>query len=74
MAVQRRSFYSREQKMEGDSRDYICPECGVEMVVVDSGDFRGVTWENLECPECGFEVNEEPDWDYMSECEGAREW
>ena len=35
------------------------------MHVVDSGCFRGVNWENLECPECGYEVNEEPDMDFI---------
>ena len=45
-----------------------------EMEVTAEGEFRGVNWENLECPECGFEVNEEPDWDFMRECERDTEW
>ncbi len=44
------------------------------MEIIDSGQFRGVDWENLECPECGFEINEEPDWDFMCDCEREREW
>lgn len=44
------------------------------MEVTAEGEFRGVNWENLECPECGFEVNEEPDWDFMRECERDTEW
>lgn len=50
--------------------DYSCPVCGAEMSVVDSGCFRGVNWENLECPECGYEVNEEPDMDFIYQ----KEW
>lgn len=50
--------------------DYYCPVCGAEMHVVDSGCFRGVNWENLECPECGYEVNEEPDMDFIYQ----KEW
>lgn len=78
MAVQRRAFYS-QREMQNDPQcynsrqDYSCPECGAEMEVVDSGQFRGVDWENLECPECGFEINEEPDWDFMCDCECERE-
>lgn len=79
MAVQRRAFYSQREMLNDPQcyntrDDYTCPECGAEMIVVESGTFRGVDWENLECPECGHEVNEEPDWDFMRECERDREW
>ena len=43
------------------------------MDVVNSGCFRGVDWENLECPDCGYEVNEEPDWDFMRDFERERD-
>lgn len=70
MAVQRRSFYSQREMLNdpqcyNSRQDYTCPECGAEMQVTDSGCFRGVDWENLECPECGYEVNEEPDLDFI---------
>ena len=74
MAAQRRAFCSQREMLNdlqcyNTRDDYSCPVCGAEMHVVDSGCFRGIDWENLECPECGYEVNEEPDWDFMSECE-----
>ena len=79
MAVQRRAFYSQREMLNdpqcyNSRQDYSCPECGAEMEVTAEGEFRGFNWENLECPECGFEINEEPDWDFMAECEREREW
>ena len=70
MAAQRRAFYSQREMLNDPQcyntrQDYTCPECGAEMIVVESGTFRGVDWENLECPECGHEVNEEPDIDFI---------
>jgi ssDNA-binding Zn-finger/Zn-ribbon topoisomerase 1 len=70
MAVQRRAFYSQREMLNdpqcyNSRQDYSCPECGAEMEIIDSGKFRGVDWENLECPECGYEVNEEPDLDFI---------
>lgn len=70
MAVQRRAFCSQREMLNdpqcyNSRQDYSCPECGAEMQVTDSGCFRGVDWENLECPECGYEVNEEPDLDFI---------
>lgn len=79
MAVQRRAFSSQRERLNDPQcyntrEDYNCPECGAEMEIVDSGYYKGVNWENLECPECGYEVNEEPDWDYMYECRRDEEW
>ena len=70
MAVQRRAFYSQREMLNdpqcyNSRQDYSCPECGAEMEIIDSWKFRGVDWENLECPECGYEVNEEPDLDFI---------
>ena len=70
MAVQRRAFYSQREMLNdpqcyNSRQEYTCPECGAEMIVVESGTFRGVDWENLECIECGHEINEEPDMDFI---------
>ena len=70
MAVQRRAFCSQREMLNdpqcyNSRQDYSCPECGAEMEVTAEGEFRGVTWENLECPESGFEINEEPDMDFI---------
>ena len=78
MAVQRRAFYSQREMVNdpecyNSRQDYSCPECGAQMDVVNSGCFRGVDWENLECPDCGYEVNEEPDWDFMRDFERERD-
>ena len=74
MAVQRRSFYSQRDMLNdpecyNSRQDYSCPECGALMIVVESGTFRGVDWENLECLECGHEINEEPDLDFIYDLE-----
>lgn len=79
MAVQRRAFYSQREMLNdpqcyNNRRDYACPECGAEMEVIKEGDYMGVNWENLECPECGYEEKEEPDWDYIRDCQIEREW
>ena len=70
MAVQRRN----DPQCYNSRQGYSCPECGAKMEVVDSGRFRGVDWENLKCPECGCAIDEEPDWDFMYQCEKENEW
>jgi ssDNA-binding Zn-finger/Zn-ribbon topoisomerase 1 len=70
MAVQRRAFYSQREMLNdpqcyNSRQDYTCPECGAEMIVMESGTVRGVDWENLECIECSHEINEEPDMDFI---------
>lgn len=43
----------------------ICPECGSEMEITDSGEYRNHDWENWKCFECGETIINEPDWDSM---------
>lgn len=43
----------------------ICPECGDEMEITDSGTYNHVDWDNARCSACGYEENWEPDWDLM---------
>lgn len=79
MAVQRRDFCSQREMLNdpycyNTRDDYKCPLCGGEMIVTQSGCFRGVDWENLECEDCGHEISEEPDWDFINDWEKEREW
>jgi hypothetical protein len=43
-----------------------CPQCDIEMEVVDSGSYKGHTWYDYQCPFCDYCYSEEPDWDSMS--------
>lgn len=46
-----------------DDIDIICPECGGDMEINDSGRYKGKDWDNLKCADCGYEVVNEPDLD-----------
>lgn len=42
-----------------------CPQCNIELEVVDCGVYKGKLWNEYECPECDYCFSEEPDWDSM---------
>lgn len=43
-----------------------CPQCDVEMEMVDFGSYNGKEWYQYECPFCDYCCSDEPDWDSMS--------
>jgi len=40
-----------------------CPECGAEMEVIRSGEYKRIEWYHVRCTVCGYEDSEEPDFD-----------